>query len=56
MPTGVLLLSWGFEQIILLGFITSLIATVTELISTKGSDDLTVPLITVACLLFLRSH
>jgi hypothetical protein len=46
----------GFEQIILLGFITSLIATVTELISTKGSDDLTVPLITVACLLFLRSH
>jgi phytol kinase len=46
----------GFEQIILLAFTTSLIAAITELISTKGWDNLTVPLITVACLLFLRSR
>jgi len=53
--------AWGIvfrleiEQIILLAFITSLAATVTELISTKGWDNLTVPLITVVCILFLRS-
>jgi dolichol kinase len=46
----------GFEQIILIAFTTSSIATVTELISTKGWDNITVPLITVVCLLFLRSH
>lgn len=54
--------AWGsvlrleVDQIILLAFTTSLIAAVTELISTKGWDNLTVPLITVACLLLLRSH
>jgi dolichol kinase len=54
--------AWGIvfrleiEQIILLAFITSLAATVTELISTKGWDNLTVPLITVVCILFLRSR
>jgi dolichol kinase len=53
---------WGIvfgleiDQIILLAFTTSLIAAVTELISTKGWDNLTVPLITVACLLLLRSY
>lgn len=52
---------WGiafglrFEQIILIAITVSLIATVTELISTKGWDNLTVPLITVACLLFLKT-
>jgi phytol kinase len=46
----------GFEQIILIALTTCSIATVTELISTKGWDNLTVPLITVICLLFLRSH
>jgi phytol kinase len=45
-----------FGQTILLAFTTSLIAAVAELISTKGWDNLTVPLVTVVCLLFLRSH
>jgi len=43
------------DQVIVLAFTTSILATVTELISTKGWDNLTVPLITLACLLFLRT-
>jgi dolichol kinase len=55
-------IAWGIiyklnpVQIIQLSIITSLIATAAEMISIKGLDNLTVPLATLACLLFLRSH
>jgi phytol kinase len=50
-----IILKTGFGQMVWLSIVASLIATATELISTKGLDNLTVPLITLACLLFLRS-
>jgi len=55
-------IGWGMifklsmEQIILLSVTASLIATVIELVSVKGWDNLTVPLVTLGYLLFLRSH
>jgi phytol kinase len=58
----VIAIIWGLifklsaEQILLISIVTSLVATITELISTKGFDNLTVPIMTLSCLLLLRSH
>jgi dolichol kinase len=41
------------QQMIVLSIATTLIATITETISTKGLDNITVPLITLICLLLL---
>jgi dolichol kinase len=45
--------NFSLQQIFILSITTTLVATVAEMISTKGLDNLTVPLSTLACLLFL---
>jgi len=52
-------IAWGifcdlpFQQLISLSITITPIATIAEMISTKGWDNITVPLSTLACLLFL---
>lgn len=52
-------IAWGiifnfpFHQILVFSITITLIATITEMLSTKGWDNITVPLITLACLLLL---
>lgn len=46
----------GPGQVMIMTMLTAFIATVTELISTKGWDNLTVPLITLGILLLLRNY
>ena len=44
---------FGFHQIITLSILTTFVATIAELISTRGFDNITVPLISLLCLWFL---
>ncbi len=46
----------SFSQILILSITITLIATITELLSTRGFDNITVPLITLLCLLLLQIH
>ena len=51
-------IAWGIishltlQQIFIFSITTTLVATTAEMISTRGLDNITVPLVTLACLLF----
>jgi phytol kinase len=54
-----LVIAWGFifhltpEQIIIIGLTTTMVATIAELVSPYGLDNITVPVVTLLCLLVL---